>query len=370
MRVVAVPEPAALGSPRWGFCDLVLGSLVEFDADALRSLEGGRPPLPGAGTTAVSHRVLRPDRPDRGPWSTAIGCSRLQNADPTSVDRGAAPMNPSRGAFPRAGGPGDVGPVPVGRPDGPRHCRHLGERQAVEGPPSGPSGLDCPPGGAGSVRPWTPDRHVTHLRRRSGSASWPRAAAPSSRPSWPTDLPVRLVAADRPCRALEVAAAASVPRSWSTGPTTAASAPGSTGRVHPGAGRRPRRPPTSTWWSWPASAPCSSSRSTTPSPDRILNTHPALLPDFPGWHAVHDALAAGVARDGHHRPRGAPGDGHRADPGPGHGGRSSRTTPRRRLHERIKAVERTLYPATIRTFIDGLAAQAVGGGPSPEEVTE
>ena len=40
------------------------------------------------------------------------------------------------------------------------------------------------------------------------------------------------------------------------------------------------------------------------------------------------------------------------------------------LHERIKAVERTLYPATIRTFIDDLAAQAVGGGPSPEEVTE
>src|SRR5262249_12340330 len=27
---------------------------------------------------------------------------------------------------------------------------------------------------------------------------------------------------------------------------------------------------------------------------RILNTHPALLPSFPGWHAVRDALAAGV----------------------------------------------------------------------------
>jgi hypothetical protein len=36
------------------------------------------------------------------------------------------------------------------------------------------------------------------------------------------------------------------------------------------------------------------------------------------------------------------------------------------LHERIKAVERTLYPATIRTFIDDLATQPVGGGPSPE----
>ena len=38
------------------------------------------------------------------------------------------------------------------------------------------------------------------------------------------------------------------------------------------------------------------------------------------------------------------------------------------LHERIKSVERTLYPDTIRPFIDGLAA-TVGDGPgSPSEV--
>ncbi|MBK6671096.1 MAG: phosphoribosylglycinamide formyltransferase [Actinobacteria bacterium] len=29
-------------------------------------------------------------------------------------------------------------------------------------------------------------------------------------------------------------------------------------------------------------------------PGRIINTHPALLPSFPGWHAVRDALAYGV----------------------------------------------------------------------------
>ena len=29
-------------------------------------------------------------------------------------------------------------------------------------------------------------------------------------------------------------------------------------------------------------------------PDRIVNTHPALLPAFKGWHAVEEALAAGV----------------------------------------------------------------------------
>ncbi|MEP7021343.1 MAG: phosphoribosylglycinamide formyltransferase [Pseudonocardiales bacterium] len=31
---------------------------------------------------------------------------------------------------------------------------------------------------------------------------------------------------------------------------------------------------------------------------RIVNTHPALLPAFPGAHAVRDALAAGAARTG------------------------------------------------------------------------
>jgi phosphoribosylglycinamide formyltransferase-1 len=31
---------------------------------------------------------------------------------------------------------------------------------------------------------------------------------------------------------------------------------------------------------------------------RVLNTHPSLLPSFPGAHAVRDALAAGVAETG------------------------------------------------------------------------
>ena len=44
MRVVAVPEPAAQGSPRWGFCDLVLDSLADFDAAALDALVDGPPP--------------------------------------------------------------------------------------------------------------------------------------------------------------------------------------------------------------------------------------------------------------------------------------------------------------------------------------
>jgi mannitol-1-/sugar-/sorbitol-6-/2-deoxyglucose-6-phosphatase len=38
MRVVVVPEPATLDSPRWGFCDGRLGSLTELDEAALRTL--------------------------------------------------------------------------------------------------------------------------------------------------------------------------------------------------------------------------------------------------------------------------------------------------------------------------------------------
>jgi len=39
MRVVVVPEPAALGSPRWGFCDALLASMHGFDRSLLSSLE-------------------------------------------------------------------------------------------------------------------------------------------------------------------------------------------------------------------------------------------------------------------------------------------------------------------------------------------
>ena len=31
-------------------------------------------------------------------------------------------------------------------------------------------------------------------------------------------------------------------------------------------------------------------------PERIVNVHPSLLPEFPGAHAIEDALAAGVRR--------------------------------------------------------------------------
>jgi phosphoribosylglycinamide formyltransferase-1 len=81
-------------------------------------------------------------------------------------------------------------------------------------------------------------------------------------------------------------------------------------------------------------------------PGRILNTHPSLLPAFPGWHAVADALEAGARTTGctvHLATA-------QVDAGPVlaqeevpvHPGDTTET-----LHERIKKVERRLYPATI-----------------------
>jgi phosphoribosylglycinamide formyltransferase-1 len=81
-------------------------------------------------------------------------------------------------------------------------------------------------------------------------------------------------------------------------------------------------------------------------PGRVLNTHPALLPAFPGWHAVRDALAAGAIETGCTV--------HLAtlemDAGPILAQQAVRVHPddtEETLHERIKVVERSLYPATV-----------------------
>ncbi len=81
-------------------------------------------------------------------------------------------------------------------------------------------------------------------------------------------------------------------------------------------------------------------------PGRILNTHPALLPAFPGWHGVRDALAAGVPETGCTV--------HLAtlemDAGPILAQEVVPVLPgdtEETLHERIKVVERALYPATV-----------------------
>ena len=90
---------------------------------------------------------------------------------------------------------------------------------------------------------------------------------------------------------------------------------------------------------------------------RILNTHPSLLPAFPGWRAVDDALAHGVRVTGctvHYAEL-------EVDSGPI---LAQETVPVLEdddvasLHERIKEVERRLYIDTIRGL---LVASAAGG---------
>ncbi len=86
-------------------------------------------------------------------------------------------------------------------------------------------------------------------------------------------------------------------------------------------------------------------------PGRVLNTHPALLPAFPGWHSVEEALAAGVKVTGvtvHVATL-------EVDSGPILAQEAVPVLPGdtvEALHERIKAVEHRLYPETIRRFIE------------------
>ena len=85
-------------------------------------------------------------------------------------------------------------------------------------------------------------------------------------------------------------------------------------------------------------------------PNRILNTHPALLPAFKGWHAVDDALAYGVKITGCTVHVATP----EVDEGPILAQEAVPVLPgddASSLHERIKQVERRLYPETIRAVL-------------------
>jgi phosphoribosylglycinamide formyltransferase-1 len=95
-------------------------------------------------------------------------------------------------------------------------------------------------------------------------------------------------------------------------------------------------------------------------PDRVLNTHPALLPAFPGAHAVRDALAYGVAVTGctvHLVDEGV-------DTGPVIAQRAVEVRPgddEATLHERIKEVERPLVVDVLAAVArDGVRREAAG----------
>ena len=85
---------------------------------------------------------------------------------------------------------------------------------------------------------------------------------------------------------------------------------------------------------------------------QIVNTHPALLPAFKGWHAVEDALAAGVKVTGW--------TAHLAtlevDEGPILAQEAVDVLDDDTvdtLHERIKEVERRRYPEVLRALLEG-----------------
>jgi phosphoribosylglycinamide formyltransferase 1 len=181
------------------------------------------------------------------------------------------------------------------------------------------------------------------------------------------DLPVRLVVADRPCRALDVGSSAGIPallidRAGFGGFGPAFDRDGYTAALTDALLDRAIEVVVMAGFGTVLGRSIHDAY-----PGRILNTHPALLPAFPGWHAVADALAAGVDETGTTV--------HIAtlemDAGPV---LAQAPVPVRAddteatLHERIKSVERTLYPDTIRAFIDGLAAAATDGTGSPSEV--
>jgi phosphoribosylglycinamide formyltransferase 1 len=93
---------------------------------------------------------------------------------------------------------------------------------------------------------------------------------------------------------------------------------------------------------------------------RLVNTHPALLPAFPGAHAVRDALAAGVTVTGatvHLIDDGL-------DTGPVLAQREVAVRPdddEARLHERIKEVERELLVETVANLVTAVAPDQAPG---------
>lgn len=90
-------------------------------------------------------------------------------------------------------------------------------------------------------------------------------------------------------------------------------------------------------------------------PNRVLNSHPALLPSFKGAHGVRDAMAMGVKVTGTtiHVANLA------VDEGRILAQKAVEVLPddtEDTLHERIKAEERQLYPQAVRDYVAELAS--------------
>lgn len=203
-------------------------------------------------------------------------------------------------------------------------------------------------------------RGITGARARSGSVSNVRVAVLVSgsgtilEAMLDAGVPVSVVVADRPCRGLEVAARAGretvlVDRDDHGGYGSAFDRPGYTEAL---TGVLTARAPDLVAMAGFGTVLDGSLFEVFG--NRVLNTHPALLPAHKGWHAVADALAAGDTVTGctvHVATA-------EMDSGPV---LAQQEVPIRAddtvesLHERIKEIERTLYPATVLRVLDDLA---------------
>ena len=167
-------------------------------------------------------------------------------------------------------------------------------------------------------------------------------------------LPIAVVVVDRPCRAEDVAAASTIPvvqverTSFGTGFDRDAYSAEVVEAL---------RPFRVGWLAMAGYGTILGRAVHEAYPGRIVNTHPSLLPAFKGWHAVEAALVAGVPETGctvHLASL-------EVDDGPILAAEAVAVLPGDTvdtLHERIKAVERRLYPAAIRRLLD------VGAGPA------
>lgn len=166
-------------------------------------------------------------------------------------------------------------------------------------------------------------------------------------------LPVALVAADRPCRALELAERRAVPTVLVDRRRFGGFGPGFARGAYSAALAGVLQEHRVDLVAMAGFGTVLGEPAHRALPGRLLNTHPSLLPAFPGWHAVEDALAQGAAVSGctvHVA-------GLAVDSGPLLAQQEVAVLPGddpARLHERIKTVERWLYPATIRRALHAL----------------
>jgi phosphoribosylglycinamide formyltransferase-1 len=156
-------------------------------------------------------------------------------------------------------------------------------------------------------------------------------------------LPVVVVVVDRPCRATDVAAAAGIPHELVT---RGADRVEFTHRIVDALTRHHVDVVAMAGFMTILAKPMFDAFE-----GRVLNTHPALLPAFRGAHAVEEALAAGVKVTGCTISVATL----EVDSGPILAQEPVPVRPDdtvESLHERIKEVERRLYPETIRRFIE------------------